>query len=42
MTISDIVMIVVGEILLMATFAMGVAVGCSMQMRKEARHDHDN
>jgi hypothetical protein len=42
MTIRDIVMIVVGEILLMATFAMGVAVGCSMRMRKEAQYDHDN
>jgi hypothetical protein len=40
MTVHDLVLIAIGEIVLAATFALGILVGCSLQ-RKEARNDDD-
>lgn len=39
MTITDFVWISVGELLLAATFALGMLVGCSMRQRKATQHD---
>ena len=41
MTVHDLVLIAIGEIVLAATFALGILVGWSLR-RKEARHDNDN
>jgi hypothetical protein len=40
MTVHDLVLIAIGEIVLAATFALGILVGVSLQ-RKEARNDDD-
>lgn len=41
MTARDLALIAIGEIVLAATFALGILVGMSL-MRKEARHDDGN
>jgi hypothetical protein len=41
MTIHELVLIAIGEIVLAATFALGIFVGLALK-RKEARHDDDN
>ena len=42
MSIRDLVLISVGELVLAATFALGIAVGISLTTRKDARHDDSN
>lgn len=42
MSVTDLVLVSVGELLLAATFALGILVGVSMSKRKESRHDSDS
>lgn len=37
MTIRDLVMISIGELILAAVFALGISVGCSLQKRKDSQ-----
>jgi hypothetical protein len=39
MTLSDFVMIAIGELLLAGTFALGVMVGVSLSKRKDSQND---
>jgi hypothetical protein len=39
MTITDFVMIAIGELLLAGTFALGILVGVSMSKRKDSQDD---
>jgi hypothetical protein len=39
MTLSDFVLIAIGELLLAATFALGICVGVSLSKRKESHND---
>ena len=42
MTLSDFVMIAIGELLLAGTFALGVMVGVSLVKRKDSHNDDGN
>lgn len=41
MSVRDFVMLAIGEIILAATFALGIMVGISLT-RKDSRHDNGN
>lgn len=41
MTVHDLVLIAIGEMILAATFALGILVGLALK-RKEAQDDNDN
>ena len=42
MSIRDLVLISIGEVVLAATFALGILVGVSMTTRKDARNGNGN
>jgi len=41
MTVHDFVMLSLGEIVLMAAFALGIMVGCSLKRRDSEHGNHD-